>query len=122
LTQIYKTIFLPGFFSIIITMSALPITSQLLGQFKPSKRFSSKHGTRITSIDFDDSGEWCVTAGDDETIQLYDCKRGKSIPVDSVDIDIPRLCIPKSTVYISLDSHIIRRMSFMRRQRKMVYH
>jgi COMPASS component SWD2 len=60
-------------------MSALPITGQLLGAFKPSKRFSSKHGTRITSIDFDDSGEWCVTAGDDETIQLYDCKRGKSL-------------------------------------------
>jgi len=58
-------------------MSALPITSQLLGAFKPSKRFSSKHGHRITSIDFDDTGEWCITAGDDETIQLYDCKRGK---------------------------------------------
>lgn len=58
-------------------MSALPITGQLLGAFKPSKRFSSKHGTRITSVDFDDTGEWCVTAGEDETIQVYDLKRGK---------------------------------------------
>jgi COMPASS component SWD2 len=67
-------------------MSALPITGQLLGTFKPSKRFSSKHGTRITSVDFDDTGDWCVTAGDDETIQLYDCKRGKLfVGVSTVD-------------------------------------
>lgn len=61
-------------------MSSVPITSSLLGAFKPSKRFSSKHGTRITSVDFDDTGEWCVTAGEDETIQVYDCKRGKYAP------------------------------------------
>jgi len=61
-------------------MSTYPINGQLLGSLKPSKRFSSKHGTRITSVDFDDTGEWCVTAGDDETIQLYDCKRGKYPP------------------------------------------
>lgn len=83
-------------------MSGLPITGPLLGSFKPSKRFSSKHGTRITSVDFDDTGEWCVTAGDDETIQLYDCKRGKFVShlFLALIVDIQRHCIPRNTEFI----------------------
>lgn len=28
-------------------------------------------------MDFDDTGEFCIATGDDETLQLYDCKLGK---------------------------------------------
>jgi len=103
-------------------MSALPITGQLLGSFKPSKRFSSKHGTRITSVDFDDTGEWCVTAGDDETIQLYDCKRGKFVSefVRALTIDTRKLCTPRSMVFILRGLHIIHRMFYTLLQRRMV--
>jgi len=31
----------------------------------------------VTSIDFDDTGELCLVARDDETIQVYNCKDGK---------------------------------------------
>ena len=96
-------------------MSALPITGQLLGAFKPSKRFSSKHGTRITSIDFDDTGEWCVTAGDDETIQLYDCKRGKYFPPAQVmlmqtlkNAVFEEIWCPSRSIHSSLTKYHIR--------------
>src|SRR5271169_2305228 len=102
-------------------MSTYPINGQLLGSFKPSKRFSSKHGTRITSVDFDDTGEWCITAGDDETIQLYDCKRGKCVHiVAALTVDTPRHYILRNTVSILLDSHITRKISSMRLPRRMV--
>lgn len=49
-----------------------------LASFKPSKSFSkSTTKAAITSLDFDDSGEFLVTAAQDETIQLYNCLEGK---------------------------------------------
>jgi len=106
-----------------VQMSAVPITGQLLGSFKPSKRFSSKHGTRITSVDFDDTGEWCVTAGDDETIQLYDCKRGKYVVFLCyvLIVDIQRLYTLRNTGSILRGLLIIHRMLFTHQQRRMVY-
>ncbi|EPS32491.1 hypothetical protein POX_d05349 [Penicillium oxalicum] len=44
--------------------------------FKSSKSESASHCT--TSLDFDDQGEFVVAAGDDETIQIFDVKEGKS--------------------------------------------
>jgi COMPASS component SWD2 len=32
----------------------------------------------ITSLDFDDQGDYLVAAGDDETVQVFDIKEGKS--------------------------------------------
>jgi COMPASS component SWD2 len=32
----------------------------------------------ITSLDFDDQGDYLVAAGDDETVQVFDVKEGKS--------------------------------------------
>lgn len=46
--------------------------------FKPTKQESF-----ITSLDFDDQGEFVVTAGDDDIIQIFDVKGGtmtKSVP------------------------------------------
>lgn len=58
--------------------STVKLDTACLASFKPSKSFN-KSATKaaITSIDFDDSGELLVTAAQDETIQLYNCKEGK---------------------------------------------
>jgi COMPASS component SWD2 len=47
-------------------------------RFRPSKAFQNiSQGAEITSLDFDDQGEYCIAAADDETLQLYDCVAGK---------------------------------------------
>jgi COMPASS component SWD2 len=38
-----------------------------------------KQDKPITSLDFDDKGELLVTAGADETLQLYNCLEGKYV-------------------------------------------
>ena len=49
-----------------------------LPRYRPSKSFQDTHpSAEITSLDFDDSGEFCIAASDDETLQLYDCRLGK---------------------------------------------
>lgn len=51
---------------------------ETIHRFRPSKAFSNfAKGAEVTSLDFDDTGEFCIAAGDDETLQLYDCKLGK---------------------------------------------
>lgn len=61
-----------------MSLERLRIDTKCLASFKPSKVFSkSTTKAPITSLDFDDSGEWLVTAAQDEAIQLYDCKQGK---------------------------------------------
>jgi len=55
-------------------------TSELLqSNFKPAKVFRDRiaEGKSFTSLSFDDKGEQVVTAGEDETIQLFSCKSGK---------------------------------------------
>ncbi|RPB29825.1 WD40 repeat-like protein [Terfezia boudieri ATCC MYA-4762] len=52
--------------------------SESLPRYRPSKSFQDTHpNAEITSLDFDDSGEFCIAASDDETLQLYDCRLGK---------------------------------------------
>ncbi|KAJ5832610.1 WD-40 repeat protein [Penicillium riverlandense] len=43
--------------------------------YKTAKQDSSHF---VTSLDFDDQGDYVVAAGDDETIQIFDVKEGKS--------------------------------------------
>ncbi|KAE8131788.1 WD40-repeat-containing domain protein [Aspergillus pseudotamarii] len=43
--------------------------------FKPLKQDSSSY---VTSLDFDDQGDYLVSSGDDETIQIFDIKEGKT--------------------------------------------
>ncbi|KAL0639569.1 hypothetical protein Q9L58_001395 [Maublancomyces gigas] len=51
---------------------------ETIHRFRPSKAFSNfAKGAEVTSLDFDDTGEFCIASGDDETLQLYDCKLGK---------------------------------------------
>lgn len=57
----------------------IELTPKLLSSFKPAKVFTEQvqKNTQITSLSFDDKGEFLVTAGQDETIQLFNCKTGK---------------------------------------------
>jgi COMPASS component SWD2 len=52
--------------------------SETINRYRPSKAFQNfAKGAEVTSLDFDDSGEFCIATGDDETLQLYDCRLGK---------------------------------------------
>ncbi|KAL7271155.1 hypothetical protein RUND412_006105 [Rhizina undulata] len=52
--------------------------SDTIRRFRPSKVFqNASPGAEITSLDFDDTGEFCIATAEDETLQLYDCKLGK---------------------------------------------
>ncbi|ODV90048.1 hypothetical protein CANCADRAFT_99912 [Tortispora caseinolytica NRRL Y-17796] len=51
----------------------------LLASFKPSRslRFHAPH-SHITSLDFDDTGNYLLSSGTDESLQLYDAQQGTS--------------------------------------------
>ncbi|KAI9837235.1 MAG: hypothetical protein M1819_000309 [Sarea resinae] len=54
--------------------------SDVIASFRPTKLFRlAKQNTSITSLDFDDSGEFLLAACDDESLQLYNCKEGKHV-------------------------------------------
>lgn len=56
----------------------IPITHNLIGKFKPAKVFIEHvaKGTSVTSASFDDAGHFCLTAGEDDFLQLYDVRSG----------------------------------------------
>lgn len=59
----------------------VPINTEIVTTFTPSKtlRYHSPQ-VEISSIDFDDTGYYCITAAvEDESIQLYDVKQGKHV-------------------------------------------
>lgn len=54
------------------------VSTELVKSFRPSKTFNHhKDFKEITSIDFDDTGNYCLTSAEDESIQLYDATLGK---------------------------------------------
>lgn len=55
--------------------STVTITEKLT-KIKPSKTFNYHKGGSITSLDFDDSGQYLISAGIDKSIQLYDVHKG----------------------------------------------
>lgn len=56
--------------------STVPITEALVATFRPAKRLSHHDSASITSLDFDDTGQYLVSAGVDKSIQVYDCYKG----------------------------------------------
>ncbi|CAF9908010.1 member of Set1p complex, histone methyl transferase [Imshaugia aleurites] len=55
-------------------------TSEVIGSFRPTKQFKlSKPEASVTSLDFDDSGEFCLAACSDDSLLLYNAKEGKNI-------------------------------------------
>ncbi|WFD27881.1 hypothetical protein MNAN1_002889 [Malassezia nana] len=59
----------------------LTLSLALVDSLKPAKVFKEfvQPDHKVTSLDYDDRGELCVTASDDETIQLYNCCSGKHV-------------------------------------------
>ena len=58
------------------------------GRFKPAKVFhdavdhdspnpAGSHRAQVVSLAFDDGGEKCVTAGEDESFVLWDARQGR---------------------------------------------
>lgn len=56
--------------------SSLTITDKVIKSFEPVKTFNYHKGASITSLDFDDSGQYLISAGIDKSIQLYDVHKG----------------------------------------------
>ncbi|KAF9000620.1 WD40-repeat-containing domain protein [Cyathus striatus] len=103
------------------TPSILPLTNALMSKLKPAKIFKSavepqppltpgsqsqrspSSGPRhITGICFDDRGDQLITAGEDETFRLYNCKTGKApktLNSKKYGVDLPRFS-HKSTAII----------------------
>lgn len=52
------------------------VNGQVLSDFTETKRFDYHKLASITSMDFDDSGQYLISAGVDKSIQLYDIHRG----------------------------------------------
>lgn len=44
--------------------------------FRASKTLRYHKNAEISSIDFDDNGEFCLSSADDESIQIYDINKG----------------------------------------------
>src|SRR5882762_11817535 len=83
--------------STIVVAKALNVQCIIQGKFKPAKIFkgaveplppstpgsysrAQNTGPRhITGISFDDRGDQIVTAAEDETFRLYNCKTGKQV-------------------------------------------
>ncbi|KAG9015928.1 member of Set1p complex, histone methyl transferase [Tulasnella sp. 427] len=75
---------------------ATPLTTATLARYKPARIFKasvdppnapSASSARpppprhITGMSFDDFGDLFVTAAEDETFRLYNCKTGKQVPL-----------------------------------------
>lgn len=63
------------------SLSTVAITDKVLSTLRPAKNFSNHEGASITSLDFDDSGQFLLSAGVDRLIQLYDCHKGTKVKV-----------------------------------------
>ncbi|PSR88977.1 hypothetical protein PHLCEN_2v4939 [Hermanssonia centrifuga] len=58
-----------------------------------SNRSSHPEQRQITGVSFDDRGDQVVTAGEDETFRLYNCKTGKQVSTlysKKYGVDLPR--------------------------------
>ncbi|GAA5954082.1 hypothetical protein JCM8115_003306 [Rhodotorula mucilaginosa] len=59
--------------------SSVSLSPKIMSTFKPAKIYKSHNvpGKSFTSLDFDDRGDWLITAGEDESMQLFDVRTGK---------------------------------------------
>ncbi|BGP58512.1 hypothetical protein JCM8202_001176 [Rhodotorula sphaerocarpa] len=59
--------------------SSLSLSPKVVSSFKPAKVFKGHNAPQcsFTSLDFDDRGDWLITAGEDESMQLFDVRTGK---------------------------------------------
>lgn len=56
------------------------LTRELLAASSIAKVFpknEKQQDKKLTSISFNDTGEYCVVAGEDDSLNIYNCKEGK---------------------------------------------
>lgn len=56
--------------------SSLPLSDRTIASIRPAKCLQYHEGASVTSLDFDNSGQFLILAGVDRSIQLYDCHKG----------------------------------------------
>lgn len=56
--------------------TTVALNDSVLRSFQPAKSLSYHIGTSITSLDFDNTGQYLVSAAVDKSIQVYDCYKG----------------------------------------------
>lgn len=56
--------------------SSVSITDSVVAGFVPEKVFRYHQDASVTSLDFDDTGQFLISAGVDKSIQLYDVHKG----------------------------------------------
>lgn len=101
--------------------STTHITPDILSTFQPVKSFNYHKEGSITSLDFDDSGQYLISSGIDKSIQLYDIHKGihyKDIQSQKYGAHLARFahhdlnCLYASTPASSTDAeHAIRYLS-----------
>lgn len=61
--------------TIMTSNSAIPLKDEIVRSFKIGKTYQESEA--VTSIDFDDSGEICLTSSSNDCLRMFDCINGK---------------------------------------------
>lgn len=56
--------------------SSVQLSDKVIGLLVPLKHLNNHQGASVTSLDFNDSGQYLISAGVDRSIQLYDVHKG----------------------------------------------
>lgn len=59
-----------------MSIQRVEISRELLSACSLAKVFP-KNEKPMTSISFNDTGEYCVVTGEDDSLNVYNCKEGK---------------------------------------------
>ncbi|KAI8391796.1 WD40-repeat-containing domain protein [Radiomyces spectabilis] len=81
-------------------MEDVELTPSIISSVHVTKRFKDNQKP-ITSLCFDDSGEFCVTSGEDESLNVYDCREAKlrsTLYSKKYGVNLARFTHSKSTV------------------------
>ncbi|RCK55650.1 COMPASS component SWD2 [Candida viswanathii] len=61
------------------TTPGIHLDARVLSTLHATKSFNYHQGASITSLDFDDAGQYLISSGIDKSIQLYDCHKGTHV-------------------------------------------
>lgn len=106
--------------------TTVAVSSQSLGKLRPEKSLNYHQQASITSLDFNDAGQFLISAGVDRSIQLYDVHKGvhvKLIQSQKYGAHLARFthadfaCLYASTPDLESDvDHSIRHLSLADKQ------
>ncbi|KAH3678493.1 hypothetical protein WICMUC_001510 [Wickerhamomyces mucosus] len=62
-----------------MSSQSIALTDSIYRSFQASKKFTFKDQQTITSLDYDDSGQFLISTSANETIELFDAMKGKPL-------------------------------------------